>query len=194
MRYRYSLRNGVTKAKTNTRKYALTAVVSIFAACGIAVPALAATGGGGFDQYGYNYGARVFNGTGGSWCEKKYSVNAATCATDAYMGKYAKDKLIMKWNARWDECNVANSNGTNDSSTCSGATLTNEWNGNVPGGSGDTEHFKAVWYGPCTEGATLPDGGKCIWGQYETIMDQGMSEGVHTVWTQATPAGFGVSR
>ena len=151
----------------------------------------ASASGGGFDQYGFNNSARVFNGTASSWCQGKLGWTKSAC--DTYMGLYANDQLIMKWNAAWDACNLA---GQTDVA-CAGATLTNEWNGMVPNGSGATEHIKIVWYSQTGCGAdytALPDGGYCIWGDYEAIMDQWMSNGVHTVWGFATPNGFGLAR
>lgn len=147
-----------------------------------AMPTLAA---GGFDQYGYNDSARVFNGTGSSWCLA--GGQAADC-----VGVYSQDKLVMKWNAAWDACNA---NGYDNPTYCLGATLTNEWNGMIPGGSGDTEHFKAIWVGSLGESSPYwQPGGYLIWGNYEAIMDQGMVNGVHMVWAHATPNGFGASK
>jgi hypothetical protein len=147
--------------------------------------------GGGFDQFGYNNSAPVFNGTGSSWCQGKLGWDKATCV--AYMFPYANDQLIMKWNAAWDACNLIGQTNA----ACTGATLTNEWNGMVPGGSGTTEHLKFVWYsqnGCGVDYTRLPDGGYCIWNDYEVIIDQGMASGVHTWWGFATPNGFGLIR
>jgi len=183
----------VIQQKNNMSKIILTSIIAtVFGLAALLSMGLSAFAGGsnGFDEFGYNNKARIFNGTGSSWCQGKLKMSEAAC--DEYMEAYAKDKLIMKWNAAWDTCNEANKTEANNASTCSGATLTNEWNGNVPGGSGDTEHFKAVWSQSCWEEKGPTNGGECIWGQYETIMDQGMSSGVHTVWTKATPTGFGV--
>ena len=58
-----------------------------------AVPALAAKpNDNGFDQFGYNNVARIFNGTGESW-------SLAKGFPADYLGIYAKDKLVMKWTA-----------------------------------------------------------------------------------------------
>jgi len=181
MKTRYDYRTGVTKIKTNTKKYIMAGIASLLIMGGIALPALAA-GGGGFDQYGYNNQARNFVGTGGSWCAAKGY--GSDCAGYPVMRGYAKDKLVMKWNAAWDACNDSDF----DPSQCVGATLTNEWNGKVPGGSGETEHFKAVWVGS-EKCAQIDNGGNCIWGQYEAIMD--FYSGEHNVLAKALPAGFG---
>lgn len=146
-----------------------------------AAPAVA---GDGFDQYGYNRTAHNFVGTGGSWCQAK-GISDADCLAN-YVWSLS-DKLVMKWNAEWDRGNAEGwANGPYR------AYLDNEWNGNVPGGSGYTEHFKAVWIGPCVEGATLENGGYCLWGQFEAIFDRGMDPS-HSRWINAlaSPAGYG---
>jgi hypothetical protein len=59
---------------------------------------------------GYNYKARVFVGTGEMWYMQKYSKSHDDA--HAYLGIYAHDKLVMKWNAEWDRGNAeAWSNG-----------------------------------------------------------------------------------
>lgn len=134
----------------------------------------------GFDQYGYNNTARNFVGTGASW-------SLAKGLPADYLGKYANDKLVMKWNAEWDR-----GNAENWANTPYNAYIDNEWNGSIPGGSGDSEHFKAKWVGSCGEDYTpLPSGGYCIWGQFEAIFDRGMVDGVQTWWAHAIPAGYG---
>jgi len=102
---------------------------------------------------------------------------------------------VMKWNEQWDICNDA---GNLDPDACTGAWLNNEWNGKVKGGSGSVWHYKFVWVGPCgAYGDPLPDGGYCIWGQYEVLMDQGhdLSYGSGHLWfARSTPNGYGAPR
>lgn len=141
-----------------------------------AIPASA----NGFDQFGYNRDARVFVGPASGWC-------LARSAPADCLGIYSNDRLVMKWNADWDRGNTEGWTGSYR------AYLDNEWNGNVPGGSGWTEHFKAVWIGPCGADLTpLANGGYCIWGQFEAIFDRGMDPS-HSPWTlaHASPAGYG---
>lgn len=166
------------------------AVVSVALLGALPVVAQAA-GGKGFDEYGYNDSARIFVGTGSSWCQGKLGWTKEQC--DAYLAPYGSDQLVMKWNKAWDECNEA---GNDDASACAGATLTNEWNGNIPGGSGETEHFKCIWVGSEGEASIYwQPGGYVIWGNYEAIMDQGMEAGhVHWVAAHATPNGFGAGK
>lgn len=132
----------------------------------------------GFDQFGYNYTARIFNGTGESW-------SLAKGLPANYLGVYANDKLIMKWNAEWDR-----GNAENWANPPYAAWENNEWNGKN-GGSGEVWHYKTVWVGSCTEGEILPSGGQCIWGQFAEIMDQGTAGGEHFWYNKANPAGYG---
>lgn len=131
----------------------------------------------GFDQWGYNRTARIFSGTGLSWCMEQGSTEA-WC--ESYLGAYANDKLVMKWNAEWDRGNEEGwANGPYD------AWENNQWNGMEPGGSGEIWHYKIVWVGPCTDGAD------CIWDQFAVIMSQGTAGGEHIWDVLAQPAGYG---
>ncbi len=138
----------------------------------------------GFDEWGYNRSARIFNGTAWGWCMGKVG-DPEWC--ESYLGDTKNDHLVMKWNAEWDRGNAE------------GWLLgpyrayeNNEWNGKVPGGSGDVWHYKIVWVGTCGgEGELLPNGGYCIWGQFEVLMDQGTSDGVHEWFAHAIPNGYG---
>lgn len=137
----------------------------------------------GFNVYGYNYTARIFNGTGENWALSK------GLPAD-YLGIYSKDKLTMKWNSEWDRGNSENwTNPPYD------AWENNEWNGMVSGGSGAVWKYKIVWVGPCGSDYTLlPNGGYCIWGQFETIMDQGKDPSYgpgHKWFAHANPTGYG---
>jgi len=137
---------------------------------------------GGFDQYGYNYVARVFSGP---------ADGVDRVLDDTVWGDptYARDHLVMKWSKGWDDARFGGAPWT------TAAWLDNEWNGNVPGGSGWTEHFKAVWVGPCSTGAALPDGSYCLWGEFAAIFDRGMDPS-HSPWmlAKASPAGYGAYR
>ena len=141
------------------------------------VPAFAAKG---FDDLGYNDGARVF-------------VGAADGIDNVLDGKvwgdptYANDHLVMKWNKEWDRGNLEGwANPPYD------AWTDNEWNGMNPDGSGETWHYKFVWVGPCgAYGTPLPDGGYCIWNQFAVILSQGTFGGQHFWDVLANPAGYG---
>jgi len=139
----------------------------------------------GFDEFGYNDKARIFNGTGLSWCMGKVG-DAAWC--ESYLGIYKNDKIVMKWNAEWDR-----GNAENWANPPYKAWEDNEWNGKFKGGSGETWHYKIVWVGPCGADYTpLTNGGYCLWGQFEVIMSQGSTKGEGHTWeTKAKPAGYG---
>lgn len=140
--------------------------------------------GNGYDQYGYNDTARNFNGTGASWCQAKGL--PANC-----MGIYSPDKLVMKWTADWDRGNLEGWTKP----PYNKAWIDNEWNGMTKGGSGAVWHYKIKWIGKCGADYTpLPDGGYCIWGQFETVMDQGKDPNLgpgHIWYTKAIPSGYG---
>ncbi|HUW78685.1 MAG TPA: hypothetical protein VMV52_08065 [Candidatus Nanopelagicaceae bacterium] len=135
----------------------------------------------GFNRCGYNYSARIFSGPADG-VDKKIDGMVYGDPT------YANDHLVMKWNAAWDACNA---NGYDDPTYCQGAWVTNEWNGMATGGSSTTEHVKIIWVGSAAAASPYwVTGGDSIWGNYETIMDQGMVDGQHTVWTFASPNGL----
>jgi len=147
------------------------------------VVSVAFAAGGGFDQFGYNRTARIFNGTGSSWCLDRG-------ADQNCMGIYSPDKLIMKWNAEWDR-----GNDEDWANPPYRAWEDNEWNGNTKDGSGAVWHYKIVWVGPCGADYTpLANGGYCIWGQFETLMDQGKDPNIgpgHMWFAHANPTGYG---
>lgn len=135
--------------------------------------------GAGFDEFGYNYKARVFVG-------KADGVDRILDGLVWGDPTYANDHLVMKWSKGWDDARFHGGAWGPD------AWETNEWNGMVPGGSGEVWHYKIIWVGACgADGTQLPDGGYCIWGQFEVIMSQGVVDGVHIWETHVTPNGFG---
>lgn len=143
----------------------------------------------GFDEYGYNDVAHVFNGTGLSWCLAG-GHDVPWC--ESYLGLSANDKLVMKWNAAWDACNDA---GNNDPAVCAGAWTSNQWNGMGPDGSQSVWHYKIIWVG--SEGESSPywlDGGYSIWGNYEVIQDFGFDSSGHHVYAKASPQGYGLGK
>ena len=136
----------------------------------------------GFDQNGYNYCARIFNGTGSSWC-------LARGAPSGCLGIYSPDKLVMKWNAEWDRGNADKWLFPPYS-----AWLDNEANGKTAGGSGAVWHYKIQWSPVCAAGETPTDGGYCIWGIFEVLMDQGLDPNIlpgHIWYARAISNGYG---
>lgn len=146
-----------------------TGVPSGVAKSGFNVPAA------GFDELGYNDVAGIFNGI----------ADGADGHLDGLVQgafpEYANDKLVMKWNKAWPEV---------------GGWEMNEWNGAVPGGSGEVWHYMIVRLAaPCgDEGTPLPDGSVCIWGDFAITMSQGTSANEHFWQVHAKPTGYGLSR
>ena len=158
--------------------YGVVLSMGIFSA--MAAPAVAA---GGFDQNGYNYGARIFSGPADG-VDKM--LDGKVWGDSAY----ANDHLVMKWNSAWDTCN---SHGSNDAIYCAGAWDTNQWNGMSPNGSQWIEHIKIIWVGSAAENSEYwVQGGLSIWRNYEIILDRGMAPGHERfVATFAKPNGLG---
>ncbi len=128
----------------------------------------------GYDSYGYNYQARIFNGTYDSSDRKLDGLYWGT------LDDYTEDSLIMKWSDEWLsnlDCDGDNKldrglDAKNGSSTgVSRGWLTNQVEGDYTGLDGDSHHYtyfvKIVWVGP----APVPDpwAGKRLWGQYAII-------------------------
>lgn len=155
----------------------LFAIVIVFAA----VPAFAASGNG-FNENGYNYKARIFNGPADG-VDKVLDGKVWGDPT------YANDHLVMKWNAEWNRGNAEGwTNGPYD------AWENNEWNGAVPGGSGEVWHYKIKWVGSELEASPYwVPGGYAVWGQFEVIMDQGTADGVHIWYAHGIPSGYGAA-
>lgn len=135
-------------------------------------------GAGGFDEFGYNYGARIF-------------VGAADGVDRILDGKvwgdptYADDHLVMKWSKAWDNARFGGAPWTCE------AWVDNEWNGRVPGGSGEVWHYKIVWVGPELEASPYwREGGYPIWSQFEVIFSHGTMGNAHFWDAHARPAGL----
>jgi len=135
---------------------------------------------GGFDEFGYNYQARVFVG-------KADGVDRKLDGMVWGDPKYANDHLVMKWSKAWDDARFHGKPWTPD------AWLDNEWNGQVKGGSGETAHYKIIWVGPQLEKSPYwRPGGYPIWGEFEVIMDHGTYPGQGHVWfAHVLPCGYG---
>jgi len=134
---------------------------------------------GGFDQYGYNYKARIFGGAADG-------VDRANDGTVWGDPTYANDHLVMKWSKAWDDARFNNAPWTPD------AWVDNEWNGMGPDGSGTMEHVKIIWVGPSLESSIYwRPGGYAIWGEFEVIMDQGNFGNGHEWFAHAVPTGYG---
>jgi hypothetical protein len=134
----------------------------------------------GFDEFGYNYQARIFVG-------KADGVDRILDGKVWGDLTYANDNLVMRWSKGWDDARFHGGEWGRD------AWENNEWNGMVPGGSGEVFIYKVIWVGPELE--TSPywvEGGYPIWGQFEVIMEHGVMPDEGHVWfTHANPNGVG---
>lgn len=127
----------------------------------VGVIALPAVAKGGFDEFSYNYNARVFSGPADG-------VDRNLDGTVWGDPTYANDHLVMKWSKAWDDARFYGGEWTPD------AWCTNEWNGMFPDGSGEAWHYKIIWVGPeLEENPYWREGGYAIWGQFEVIMSHG---------------------
>ena len=162
-------------------KKILMPILAVFFVALMICPAMAK---GGFDEYGWNYDARIFVGTGEGWAMGKLGLTHEEAET--YMGVYAHDHLVMKWSKAWDDARFHGEPWTPE------AWCINEWNGKVPDGSGETWHYKNIWVGPELEGSEhWREGGYPIWGQFEVIMSHGTVANEHLWEALAKPNGFG---
>jgi hypothetical protein len=158
--------------------------------CLVATPALAAQPAAkGFDEFGYNYQARVFVGPADG-------VGRVLDGTVWGDPAYANDHLVMKWSKGWDDARFG-PDGVRDSGDelpwGPDAWEDNEWNGMVPNGSQEVWHYKIIWVGPELEDSPYwREGGYAVWGQFEVIMSQGVVDGEH-IWEipVVTPNGYG---
>lgn len=133
----------------------------------------------GFDEFGYNYTAMNFVGPADG-------VDRTLDGTVWGDPTYAKDHLVMKWSKAWDNARFHGAAWTPD------AWVDNEWNGKLPNGSDVTEHVKIIWVGSALENSQYwKAGGYPIWGEFEVLMDQGMSGTTHYWYAHAVPNGFG---
>lgn len=144
----------------------------------------------GFNQYGYNYSARIFNGTSWDWC---FARNWTSAQCSSYFGNYVNDKLVMKWNAEWDRGNAENWGNPPYA-----AWEDNEWNGRSPEGSGEIWHYKIAWDKGCASSAHAPSGevskgeAYCLWGPFAMISSQGSTQEREHIWeVLLNPAGYG---
>lgn len=145
----------------------------------------------GYDQFGYNYQAHLFNGTYDS---------SDRLLDGLYFGDpgsvdYADDSLIMKWSDPWLANVDCNSDGKLDrglvDGTASGTSmgwLTNQINGDYTDVNG-THHYtlfdKIVWVGP----------GGSLWGEYEIIQEvlNDPAAGLHGLQFKIGAPGFGLN-
>ncbi|MFH1832711.1 MAG: hypothetical protein ABH816_00900 [Candidatus Levyibacteriota bacterium] len=137
----------------------------------------------GYDQYGYNYQARIFNG---------YYDNYSRPAVPVTSG----DKLIMKWSDAWLANVDCNGDGKLDRGLVDGVAdgvskgwLTNQFNGSYTDANGDVQHYtdfvKIVWTGS----------GSPLWGQYTIIQEvwNDPAAGLNGLYSKIGAPGFGLN-
>lgn len=120
----------------------------------------------GYDKFGYNYQAHMFNGTyDGSDRNLDGTYWGQT-------GDFVDDKLMMKWSDAWLANVDCNGDNLLDRGLVNGVVggvslgwLTNQVNGDYMDLGGTTRHFtdfvKIVWTGP----------GSPLWGEYSIIQE-----------------------
>lgn len=145
----------------------------------------------GFDEFGYNYRANMFNGR---YCDYDRVIGGNYCDVD----------LIMKWSDEWLNEDRIRCEGTpqQGSSACEGAWLTNHQSGLTDDGKKWTYFVKIV---AVPEDAYVVDGnwytaddveiGPVIWGAYAIIqqVSNDPSLGEHGIlYKSPASPGFGV--
>ncbi|MEX2115427.1 MAG: hypothetical protein WEB37_00960 [Bacteroidota bacterium] len=133
-----------------------------------------------FDEFGYNYNARIFSGL---------ADGVDRVLDEKVWGDptYAKDHLVMKWSKAWDDARFNGAAWTPD------AWTTNHWNGQLEGGSGEVWQYTIVWVGPELESSPYwREGGYAIWGEFEVIMSHGSVANEHFWEAHARPTGLGL--
>lgn len=140
----------------------------------------------GYDKFGYNYQAHIFNGT--------YDGFDRVIGNDT--SDYADDSLIMKWSDAWLANVDCNADGKLDRGlgTAGYATdesrgwLTNQNEGDYTDSYGVVQHYtyfaKIVWVG---------SGG--LWGAYDVIQEvyNDPALGFHGLLTKVGVPGFGLN-
>jgi hypothetical protein len=142
----------------------------------------------GYDQFGYNYQAHMFNGT---YDSVDRNLDGAYWGST---GDFVDDRLSMKWSDDW----LSNKDCTGDSlldrdgfTGISKGWLTNHVEGDYDSdgdGSPDAHYtyfVKIVWVGP----------GGSLWGQYEIIQEvyNDPAGGFHGLQFKAGAPGFGLN-
>ena len=139
----------------------------------------------GYDEFGYNYQAHMFNGTydgvdrvfdGKYWGQT---------------GDFVDDKLMMKWSDDWLSAQDCNHDGKLDrgDTGISKGWETNHAEGDYYDGNGNLQHYtyfvKIVWVGP----------GGSLWDQYEIIEEiyNDPAGGYHGPTFKPVAPGFGLN-
>lgn len=146
----------------------------------------------GYDQFGYNYQAHIFNGT----YDSSDRVLDGLYWGDPASADYADDSLIMKWSDPWLANVDCNGDGKLDrglgtagwSTNTSEGWTTNQINGDYTNATGlhkYTQFDKIVWVGP----------GGSLWGEYQIVQDvlNDSAGGFHGLQYKVGAPGFGLN-
>lgn len=135
----------------------------------------------GFDKWGYNYQAHMFDG---------FADNYARPAVPVTSG----DRLVMKWSDAWLANVDCDGDGKLDRGLVDGVAsgtsmgwLTNHYVGSYVDSSGITQHYtdfyKIVWVGPSGD----------LWGQYHVIQEEYSDTGASGYHFHDPQPGFGLN-
>lgn len=143
----------------------------------------------GYDKFGYNYQAHLFNGTYDS------SDRVLDGTYFGSTGDYVDDRLMMKWSDPWLASVDCTGDGKLDRGLENGVAtgvsrgwLTNQVEGEYLDGDGEEQHYtyfsKIGWTGP----------GSPLWGEYTVLQEvyNDPAAGITGLLTKATP-GFGLN-
>jgi len=126
----------------------------------------------GYDQFGYNYQAHMFNGT---YDSSDRNLDGKYYGT---VDDYTNDNLIMKWSDEWLSNQDCTGDGKLDRGGASGISkgwLTNQVEGDYTGSDGDSHHYtyfaKIIYVGPAPTTGPDPWAVTRLWGQYAIIQE-----------------------
>ena len=125
--------------------------------------ALAVGASGGAEALQLRRHTSAFDGAGATWC---LAVHVRTDCT----GRQANDGLQVRWSPQWQR---GVETRWEDFAGYDGAWMTNDWSGNGRGRTGEDWHVRVRWVGPCSPGDSFPDGGHCLWGQFDGLVIAG---------------------
>jgi hypothetical protein len=142
----------------------------------------------GFDEFGYNYQAHLFNGT---YDSSDRNLDGTYWGNT---GDYVDDQLRMKWSEDWlsnKDCDGTGKLDRGGDGTDGGSRgwLTNQVTGDYTDGDGNVQHYtefsKIVWTGA----------GSPLWGQYTMIQNvyNDSAAGEHGLQIKIGAPGFGLN-
>jgi len=177
------------------RKYLLFGIL-VFA---LLIPTIVYAAGG-FDEWGYNYTAKLFNGM---YCDYHPSVRPGGANHDSCMASFGNVNLEMKWNDAWLSKYDRDGDGSLDrhygfdSYIGSGAWTTNHMSEQYIGDDGKKHtwvYFTKIVAKPTEDYDCAANGGAQIWGDFCTILSiyNDPYGGATGVELKAANPGFGV--